>query len=131
MRFDELLARLDVYADASALTLFSHWITPPAYPRRYNAHFFLALAHEHQAAAADSFETHDGVWIAPDDALERCSHGEFSMVYPTIKHVERLAQFSSPSALLEFARTKTIYSVMPQTPGAHQFALPADLEYAW
>ncbi|HZT14085.1 MAG TPA: hypothetical protein VFA29_14895 [Candidatus Baltobacteraceae bacterium] len=131
MRFDELLGRLDLQADARALTLFSQWITPPVYPRRYNAHFFVAIAGEDQAAAADALETHDGVWIAPHDALEACSHGTFSMVYPTIKHVERLAQFADTDSLLGFARTKAIYSVMPQTPGAHQFALPAELEYAW
>lgn len=130
-RFDELLAALDVYANAGALQLFSQWITPPVYPRRYNAHFFVAEADADQAASADKFETHDGVWIAPEAALEHSSRGEFTMVYPTIKHVERLAQFKSTGALLEFARTKPIYSVMPQTPGVHEFALPAELEYAW
>lgn len=131
LRFEELLAELDVYANAGALELFSQWITPPVYPRRYNAHFFVALADAGQAATADTYETHDGIWIAPDAALERSSRGEFSMVYPTIKHVERLAQFKSAGALLEFARTKPIYSVMPHTPGEHEFALPAALEYAW
>lgn len=130
-RFEDLLAELDVYADAGALTLFSHWITPPVYPRRYNTHFFVAIAGTDQPAAADTVETHDGVWIAPQEALEKSAQGAFRMVYPTVKHVERLARFESARELIAFSRTKPIVSIMPQTPAEHQFALPPQLEYAW
>ncbi len=131
LSFAGLLEELDVYANANALALFSQWITPPVYPRRYNAHFFVARAVADQAAVADAFETHDGVWITPQEALRRFELGEFQMVYPTIKHVERLADFESADVLMQFARTKTIYSIMPETPGDRQFSLPSDLEFAW
>lgn len=130
-RFDELLRELNLHANASALSLFSQWITPPVYPRRYNAHFFVAPASTDQAASADTVETHDGVWIAPQVALDRMTAGEFRMVYPTIKHVERLARFGSAQELLDFTKSKPILSIMPHVEGEHQFALPAELEYAW
>lgn len=129
--FAQILEDLDVYADARSLILFSQWITPPVFPRRYNAHFFLALAREGQHASADARETHDSVWIQPAHALQQCELGKFAMVYPTIKHLERLAQFESAAELLEFARTKTIYSIMPDTTGERAFSLPSDLEFAW
>jgi 8-oxo-dGTP pyrophosphatase MutT (NUDIX family) len=129
--FAQLLEELDLYANANALALFSQWITPPVYPRRYNAHFFVALASPDQAAAADAFETHDGVWITPRAALQKYELGEFRMVYPTIKHVERLAEFESAEELMNFARTKTIYSIMPDAPAEREFSLPSDLEFAW
>jgi 8-oxo-dGTP pyrophosphatase MutT (NUDIX family) len=129
--FYELLAHLEVYANAAALALFSHWITPPPFPRRYDTHFFLALASPDQAAVADAYETHDGVWISPHDALEQCAAGTFRMVYPTIKHVERLAQFAGTRELFDFTRTKPIYSIMPDTPGERQFSMPPELEHAW
>jgi len=129
--FPQLLDELDLYANAGALALFSQWITPPVFPRRYNAHFFVAAASPDQAAVADAFETHDGIWIAPRTALAKCELGEFRMVYPTIKHVERLAEFQNVQALMEFARTKTIYSIMPDTPAEREFSLPSDLEFAW
>ena len=129
--FPALLQELDLYANAQALALFSQWITPPTYPRRYNAHFFVAIASADQIAAADAVETHDGVWIAPREALEKCELGKFTMVYPTIKHIERLAEFGSAASLMEFARTKTIYSIMPDTPKEREFSLPSDLEFAW
>lgn len=131
LRFFDLLERIGAYANAQALLLFSQWITPPPFPRRYNAHFFLAEASPDQAAVADAFETHDDVWIAPSQALRLCEEGSFRMVYPTIKHVERLAQFQSIGDLFAFARTKTIYSIMPDTPDQREFSMPPELEYAW
>lgn len=131
MAFCDLLERVGAYANAAALVLFSQWITPPPFPRRYNAHFFLAEASANQAAAADAFETHDGVWITPADALRQCEEGTFRMVYPTIKHVERLARFGNAADLFAFARTKTIYSIMPDTPSEREFSMPPELEFAW
>lgn len=129
--FWKLLEELDLYADAHALALFSQWITPPVYPKRYNAHFFVALAEREQTALADALETHDGVWIEPQEALEKYELGKFRMVYPTIKHIERLAQFETAAQVMEFARTKTIYTIMPDTPAEREFSLPTDLEFAW
>jgi 8-oxo-dGTP pyrophosphatase MutT (NUDIX family) len=131
LRFGAFLSELGVYANARALLLFSQWITPTAFPRRYNAHFFVALASPEQAAVADAVETHDGVWIAPRRALAEHAEGRFAMVYPTIKHVERLAQFAGAAQLLEFTKNKTIYTIMPETPGNHRFSLPPELESAW
>ena len=129
--FADLLEEINAYANAHALALFSQWITPPVFSRRYNAHFFVAKASPDQAAVADAFETHDGVWIAPREALARCESGDFRMVYPTIKHVERLAEFDNVDALMDFARTKPIYSIMPDVPAEREFSLPAHLEFAW
>ena len=127
----EFLERSDLYANTAALALFSHWITPPVMPRRYNAHFFVALASADQAAAADRWETHDGLWVAPQRALELHQDGSLAMVYPTIKHLERLVQFDSAEAVMHFARTKTIYSIMPGATEDLAFSLPSELERAW
>ena len=131
LRFDELLREMDLHADASALVRFSEWITPPVYPRRYDAHFFVAMASPDQAASADRFETHDGVWIEPERALALSAEGAFNLVFPTIKHLERLAAFNDAASLLAFAREKPIVRVMPLSQPEHRFALPPDLENAW
>lgn len=131
LSFAELLTQLDAYADARALTLFSRWITPPSEPRRYDTHFFVAKAGPDVVADADARETHDGLWIAPAEALERARAGTFALVYPTFKHLERLARFDDVDALVAFARTKPIYSVMPEGTAERGFALPERLEHAW
>ena len=128
--FLELLEDRDLFADTSALALFSQWLTPPQFPKRYNTHFFLARASADAVAAADAHETHDGLWIAPDDALARHAAGELHLVYPTVKHLQRLARFTDCEQLFEFARTKPILAITPDTAG-DGFALPPELEDAW
>jgi recombination protein RecT len=113
------------------LVLFSHWITPPTEPRRYNTHFFLAPGDESALASADAFETHDAQWIAPAVALERYVRGEMHLVYPTIKHLERLAEFERVPDVLAYARTKPILTIMPDRAPSEGFVMPAELEGAW
>jgi 8-oxo-dGTP pyrophosphatase MutT (NUDIX family) len=128
--FADFLTAHDWYADARELALFSHWITPPSEPRRYNTHFFFAVAPPGQAALADAFETHDGIWISPAAALERLSAGTLHLVYPTIKHLVRLASFDSVDAALEFARSKPVLTIVPRDAG-DDFAIPPALENQW
>lgn len=130
LRFADFLRAHDWYADARTLTLFSHWITPPSEPRRYNTHFFFAAAPPNQAALADADETHDGLWIAPSRALELHRRSEMHLVYPTIKHLERLRAFASVDEVANYARTKSVVTVMPAA-GEDDFAIPATLENAW
>jgi len=128
--FADFLSAHDWYADARALTLFSHWITPPSEPRRYNTHFFFAVAPDGQAALADASETHDGIWVEPSAALERRQAGKLHLVYPTIKHLERLARFDSVDAALDYAKRKPVLTILPKD-AADDFEIPATLENAW
>lgn len=130
LSFADFLATRDWYADANALTLFSHWITPPSEPRRYNTHFFFAAAPPDQAALADASETHDGIWISPEDALQRRRDGTLHLVYPTIKHLERLTAYRTLDDALEFARSKPVLTIVPRDV-ADDFAIPDALEDAW
>jgi 8-oxo-dGTP pyrophosphatase MutT (NUDIX family) len=130
LTFADFLRAHDWFADARALTLFSHWITPPSEPRRYNTHFFFAVAPPNQVAHADAHETHDGMWIAPSRALEMQRAGTLHLVYPTIKHLERLRCFASVSDALRYARTKPVLTIMPSA-GTDNFAIPTTLENAW
>lgn len=130
LTFGDFLDSHDWYGDARELTLFSHWITPPSEPRRYNTHFFFATAPADQAALADAFEMHDGLWLAPAEALARHQRGEMHLVYPTIKHLERLRAFDSIETALDFARTKPVVTIMPNDAG-DSFEIPSALENAW
>lgn len=128
--FVEVLDELEVTLDASNVELFSEWITPPTEPRRFHAYFFIARA-DRQAAAADRYETHDELWIEPGAALRGYEAGTFAMVYPTVKHIERLHAFRNIDEALEFSREKPIVRVMPDVSAASGFSLPRELEGAW
>lgn len=129
--FADFLAAHDWYADAGALVPFSHWITPPSEPRRYDTHFYLAIAPSGQVVSADSVETHDGRWISPREALASHHARRLHLVYPTIKHLERLATFDSLESLRDFVRSKPILTIEPTTTRDGDFTIPAELEGVW
>jgi hypothetical protein len=131
LSFADFLATRNWFTDARALAPFSHWITPPSEPRRYDTHFFLAIAPADQPVSADSIETHDGLWIAPGEALARHRARALHLVYPTIKHLERLASFDELERLRDFARSKPILTIEPAITANGDFVIPAGLEGAW
>jgi 8-oxo-dGTP pyrophosphatase MutT (NUDIX family) len=127
----ELSEEAGVQVDTATLVLFSHWITPERVPHRFDTHFFIARAPDGQTARADEVETHDGQWIAPRVALLRFGEGTLPMIYPTVKHLERLLLFRDLDELFAFARTKAIQTVMPTIYDDNVFAMRRELEHQW
>lgn len=130
----ELLDEWRLVPDMDALVPFSHWITPVSFQARFDAWFFVALMPADQEAVHCAVETTEGRWIRPLDALRRAEDGAFSMVFPTLRHLRRLAPFTSTSALAAFARKKSIVSVMPPTrpsEGEPIPYLPPDIDDRW
>ena len=48
-----------------------------------------------QRAEADELETYDGRWVRPADALAQVEKNEIQMIFPTLKHLERIATFAT------------------------------------
>jgi|SRR5579863_884774 len=127
----ELKEEAAIDVSGADLALFSHWITPEVEPRRYNTYFFVARSPEGAEGVADAGETLEARWIAPEEALHHHGYGTFHLVYPTIKHLERLKTFDSVDGLLRFARGKDIVTIMPDRTPEQGFELPATLERVW
>jgi recombination protein RecT len=127
----EVREEASIAIEPEALLLFSHWITPPTEPRRYNTHFFVTRAPQQQPGIADSIETHDARWIGAAEALEHHRRGAMHLIYPTIMHLERLRDFHSVDALLDYALRKPILTIMPDRSPAEGFVMPDALEGRW
>lgn len=127
----EVREEASIAIEPDAIALFSHWITPPTEPRRYNTHFFVASVSSGVHGVADAIETHDAQWIAPARALERYARGDMHLVYPTIKHLERLTAFASTTAAMSYAREKPVLTIMPDRAPSEGFVMPSELEGVW
>jgi 8-oxo-dGTP pyrophosphatase MutT (NUDIX family) len=132
LTFGGVLERLGTSIDASQLRYFSRWITPKAeLARRFDARFFVARAPENQVAEADATEVLEGRWMRPAEALEARIRGEISLIFPTIKHLERIAPYRTVDDLIAFANGKTIVTITPEVQPGPKFILVPELENAW
>ena len=103
--------------DTEALVPFSHWITPELVPVRFDTWFYLALAPAHTSPAPDGTETVDAAWWQPGEALEAHRRGELSLVFPTIKQLESLAEHGTSEQALEAAGGRKVEAIMPRVIG--------------
>src|SRR5689334_1418031 len=85
---------------ADEVYLLTHWITDRDLPRRFDVSFLVARMPEGQHPVADEAEQFEPVWVRPADALERHRAGQFFMLFPTIRTLERLATYSDVDAVL-------------------------------
>lgn len=79
---------------------YAHWITDPDLPKRFDARFFVARVPPGQDPVADNREQFEPVWISPADALKRHAAGEFPMIFPTVRTLQRMARSADVASLL-------------------------------
>ena len=119
-------------ASDDELVPFSRWITPVEVKVRFDTWFFLARAPDGAEGAPDGAETVDLRWLAPAVALEENRRGELVLVFPTIKHLEQLAEIDSVADGLAQARGREVEPVLPRVVGAGadtRVLLPGDAGY--
>ena len=97
------------------LTRFAHWITPEMMPKRFDTHFYLALAPQDHVATHDGYESVDSVWISPAKAVEEARAGKRTIIFPTRLNLEKLTEWNTPNQAIEATKTSEIISVLPWT----------------
>ncbi|MBL6714970.1 MAG: NUDIX hydrolase [Pseudomonadales bacterium] len=98
-----------------ALTRFAHWVTPTMMPKRFDTHFFLAIAPTDQVLAHDGHESVDSVWLTPARALADAEAGRRTVIFPTLRNIEILDGFAGCGALIDAFAGKPIVTVTPWT----------------
>lgn len=113
-----------------ALTSWAHWITPEAFPKRFDTHFFLAEMPATQEAAHDHLETTDGIWIAPEEASAGHERGEFPLVFAQIhqlRELHGLRNFEEARARFASQHPRTIMPRVVERDGRQVILLPDEV----
>jgi 8-oxo-dGTP pyrophosphatase MutT (NUDIX family) len=118
-------AGIDMGADAE-LVPFSRWITPQAEGAtiRFDTWFFAARAPDGAEARPDGGECVGACWLTPAGALAAHARDELALVFPTIKHLELLAETGSVDETLAAARERPVTPVQPKISGDGEILLP-------
>jgi 8-oxo-dGTP pyrophosphatase MutT (NUDIX family) len=103
-----------VLEDPRALVKFSRWITPAEVRTRFDTHFFLAALPAGQEPKVDGEECVEEGWFTPAAALEAHRHEQIVLVFPTIKHLEQLSDFSCADELLAQAGGREVQPIQPR-----------------
>jgi len=85
---------------ADRVFVLAHWITDRDLPRRFDVPFLIARMPAGQTPVADETEQFEPVWVRPADALSRHKAGNFFMIFPTIRTLERMVQFADVDAVI-------------------------------
>ncbi len=129
--FADLMARENLVPATDALVPFARWITPAFLPKRFDTHFFLALAPPDHALAHDGRETVDSIWIAPREALER-NGARFKLLFPTERNLWKLARLADAASALVAAKSAPVIAVVPertQVDGGPGLRIPLEAGY--
>lgn len=112
--FAEILSAGDLVPATDLLVHFAHWVTPRTQPKRFDTHFFLAVAPEDHLALHDGGEAVDSVWIRPGDALGEAAAGRRKLIFPTRMNLLKLARETTAAASIGAARSAPIVTVEPE-----------------
>ncbi len=95
--------------------VLAHWITDRDLPRRFDVPFLVARMPEDQQPVADETEQFEPVWIRPADALAKHKAGNFFIIFPTIRTLERLQAYAHVDAVLQAcALEKPLWTSCPR-----------------
>ena len=86
---------------AHTVFVLAHWVTDRDLPRRFDVPFLVARMPAGQTPVADGQEQFEPVWVRPSDALARHEAGDFFIIFPTIRTLERLRAYATVDAVLQ------------------------------
>ncbi len=113
MTFAELLKQENLVLQCGNLAHFAHWITPEMMPKRFDTHFFAASAPDDHLALHDGHESVDSVWIRPGVALEEAQAGKRTIIFPTLRNIEKLAKYASVEEVMTSCAGSPPFPVLP------------------
>lgn len=111
-----VLDRFGWKLDAQALVCFARWLPLGlAHDRIFDTRFYLAdLGTGAVDVAVDETENTRLFWTSAKGALAMADEGEISVIFPTRRNLERLAQFASYEEARAHALATPVRTIIPQ-----------------
>jgi recombination protein RecT len=104
----------------SDVFVLAHWVTDRDLPRRFDVPFLVARMPEGQEPVADEAEQFEPEWIRPADALAKHAAGNFFIIFPTIRTLERLQHYATVDTVLQAcASEKPLWTSCPRAGFLH------------
>jgi 8-oxo-dGTP pyrophosphatase MutT (NUDIX family) len=130
----EIASSGDLTLACDDLVHYSHWITPPMMPKRFDTHFYLARVPSGQIADHDGHENVDSVWIRPKQVVQDAENKTRTVIFPTLSNVVRLAQYNSVAAAFAGAQQRAVEPIMPwseKRADGRYVCIPKDIGYSF
>ncbi|MBW6528896.1 NUDIX domain-containing protein [Sphingomonas sp. RHCKR7] len=119
--------------DLDLLVPFAHWRPGERHARVFDTRFYLArLPAGAPPARVDSTENVRLDWAGARDTLDAAARGERTLIFPTRRNLERLAQFASYDEAVAHARATPLRRITPwieRRDGVDHLCIPDDLGY--
>ncbi len=131
--FSVLLDDHGLALDFDALTFFAWWQPAHREARVFDTRFFIARAPENLSPpVVDATENVATFWESAEQVITLSQVGKVKIIFPTMRNLERLAQFSNFDEALAHTRGLIIKKIMPhmevREDGRH-LCIPADQGY--
>ncbi|MBL8549136.1 MAG: NUDIX domain-containing protein [Hyphomonadaceae bacterium] len=131
--FLKLIADAQLVLALDALVYFAHWITPERLPKRFDTHFYVAIAPPEQSELCDGGEAVEACWMTPKAALAAEAERRRRVMFPTRMNLELLAGAGSASEAMARAAARPVVTVLPKVEledGAPMLVIPPDAGYS-
>jgi glyoxylase-like metal-dependent hydrolase (beta-lactamase superfamily II)/8-oxo-dGTP pyrophosphatase MutT (NUDIX family) len=130
---DMFCRALNLPIDLRGWHYWSHWLTPPGHPKRFDTRFFVARAPSRQRAEADFGEAVELLWLTPAQALDKATG--LKLLPVTRRTLQQLGRFDTVQAALDHAASlETVSMTMPRratgAAGELHILLPDEHAYA-
>jgi len=115
LAFIDLIVEQRLVLACDVLLYYAHWITPKFETRRFDTRFYLAQVPRSQQRLLchDGHESVDSLWISPGEAVADAVAGRRKLIFPTIRNLERLAQYATVAAAREAGAVTPVQTIEP------------------
>lgn len=113
-RLDTVLDRFGWELEPHALTLFAHWC--PLWDRAFDTRFFVAdIGTGAVDVTVDATENSRLFWTSAAQALSMSDRREITVIFPTRRNLDRLAQYADHAEALADIAAHPVQRISPET----------------